>query len=100
MRGLTVVVAGADAARFEAALTLANAQAALGGRARIYLHDAAVTMPLTGPMVTAARELGVTFIACQTALATHGVTPADCVEGGGMVGILADLGDDRLVTLG
>ena len=100
VRGLTLVVAGADAARFDAALTLANAQAALGGRVRIYLHDAAVTVPLTGPLVETARELGVTFIACQTALATHNVTPVEGVEGGGMVGLLAGLGDDRLVTLG
>ena len=99
MRGLTVIVAGGHAARFEAALTLATAQAALGGRVRVYLHDAAVTLPLSGALIDTARELGVAFLACQTALDTHGVHPPDWVDGGGMVGLLADLGDDRLVTL-
>ncbi|MBN2970968.1 hypothetical protein JW805_02905 [Roseomonas aeriglobus] len=97
MRALTIVVAGADLARFDAALTLANAQAALGGRARLYLHDAAVTLPFTGPLCDAARELGVEVIACQTALDVHGVPLPDGAEGGGMVGLLGTLGDDRLV---
>lgn len=100
VRGLTVIVAGADAARFGAALTLANAHAALGGRTRLYLHDAAVTVPLTGALADTARELGVTIIACQTALDDHDVPLPAGVEGGGMVGLLADLGEDRLVALG
>ena len=99
MRGLTIIVTGDDAARFDAALTLANAQAALGGRARVYLHDAAVAVPLTGPLVDAARELGVTFIACQTALDQHRVELAEGVEGGGMVGVMGSLEEDRLVSV-
>jgi peroxiredoxin family protein len=99
MRGLTIVVVGADPARFDAALTLANAQAALGGRVRVYLHDAAVTLGMAGALGDAARELGVAFIACQTALDTHDVALADGVSGGGMVGLVADLGDDRLVVV-
>jgi peroxiredoxin family protein len=99
VRGLTIVVAGADRARFDAALTLANAQAALGGRARVYLHDAAVTLALAGELFEAACELGVAVIACQTALDTHGVALADGIAGGGMIGLLADLDDDRLVVV-
>ncbi|WP_294290014.1 peroxiredoxin [uncultured Sphingomonas sp.] len=97
MRGLTIVVASADPARFDAALTLANAQSALGGRTRLYLHDAAVTLPLTGTLMDAARDLGVELIACQTALDTHGVPLPGGAEGGGMVGLLATMNDDRLV---
>lgn len=96
LRGLTIVVVGADPARFGAALTLANAQAALGGRARLYLHDAAVTLSFTGPLAEAALELGVSVIACQTALEEHGVPLSQGAEGGGMIGLLDTLGDDRL----
>ena len=98
VRGLTVIVAGADPARFDAALTLANAHAALGGRARVYLHDAAVTLARPEPLYDAARELGVAFVACQTALDTHGVVLPAGWAGGGMIGLVAALEDDRLVV--
>ncbi len=97
MRGLTIIVSGADSAGLDAALTLANAQAALGGRARVYLHDAAVTLAFPADLRAAADELGVLFIACQTALDLHGVALPAGFEGGGMVGLLSSLGDDRLV---
>lgn len=99
MRGLTVVVASADPVRLDAALTIANAQAALGGRTQVFLHDAAVTAALPADLYAAAVDLGVTFIACQTALDTHGATLAPGWEGGGMVGLMAELGDDRLVIV-
>lgn len=98
MRGLTIVVAGADAARFDAALTMANAQAALGARARLYLHDSAVTLLAPGPLLAMALELGVAVVACQSALAEHGVALPDGVEAGGMISLFSDLGDDRLVV--
>ena len=97
MRGLTIVVASADPARLDAALTLANAHAALGGRARVYLHDSAVTAAMPPDLYAAAVELGVMFVACQTALDTHGVVLPRDLEGGGMIGLVADLGEDRLV---
>ncbi|MFD1788423.1 peroxiredoxin [Sphingomonas floccifaciens] len=97
MRGLTIIVADADPARFDAALTLATAQAALGARARLYLHDAAVTLPLTGALADTAHELGVEIIACQTALDVHGIAPQPGVDGGGMVGLLGTIGEDRLL---
>lgn len=99
MRGLTIVVADADPARLDAALTLANAAAALGGRVRVYFHDAAVTLALPPVHAEAARELGVVLIACQTALDIHQVALPPGYEGGGMVGLLADLGEDRLVVV-
>ncbi len=97
MRCLTIIVGGADAARFDAALTLANAQAALGGRVRIYLHDAAVTLPWPAAHKLVAAELGVHVIACQTALDRHGVALPAGADGGGMISLLADLADDRLI---
>jgi predicted peroxiredoxin len=117
MRGLTIVVAAADPARFHAALSLAAAQAALGGRARIYLHGEAVAllgqpgdetryaeagMPGSAELRAEAEALGVTLTACQSGFALAGLSHADTgpgVEAGGLLGLLAGLGDDRLVVL-
>ncbi|MHA6722441.1 peroxiredoxin [Sphingomonas sp. RS2018] len=97
MRGLTVIVAGADRDRFDAALTLVSAQAALGGRARLYCHGPAVKLLADAALLVTALDLGVEIIACQTALADHGVRLPTGAEAGGMVSLLQTLGDDRLV---
>jgi len=113
--GLTIIVASADSERFRAALTLANAQGALGGRVRLFCHEASVallapetsdpppppSLPDRTQMIAMARELGVTLIACQTGLALAGVPAAALpgIETGGMVELLASLGDDRLVVI-
>ena len=103
LRGLTIIVATADAERFDAALTLASAHAALGGRTRLYCHDRAVTL-LVGdsPLLATARDIGVVAIACQTGLANAGIAhdtlPAG-TEAGGMIGVIAALEDDRLVVI-
>ena len=103
LRGLTIIVATADAERFDAALTLASAHAALGGRTRLYCHDRAVGLLIgSAPLLATAREIGVALVACQTGLANAGIAhdslpPA--TEAGGMVGILAALDDDRLVVI-
>lgn len=119
MLGLTILVATADVERFRAALSLACAHAALGGRTRLYCHEAAVALLVPGAdpgngalagmglatraqLLTEALESGVTLIACQTGLAATGIafdTLTAGVEPGGLVSLLADLGDDRLVTL-
>ena len=111
MRGLTIIVAGVDPDRLRAALTLACAAAALGGRTRVYLHEAAVGLlareapaPAGLPNLTELRGIaddgGVELIACQTGLALAGLA-ADTqrVAAGGLIDLLATLGDDRLVTL-
>ncbi len=111
MRGLTVVVATGDPDRLRAALTLACAAAALDARTRVYLHEAAVALlgqphpappglPTIDELRAMAVESGVRVIACQTGLALAG-TSADAlgVDGGGMIELLATLGEDRLVTL-
>ncbi|MDF7775465.1 peroxiredoxin [Sphingomonas sp. AOB5] len=103
MRGLTILVATADAERFRMALTLAAANAALGGRTRVYLHEAAVALLGTDePLIATAMETGATLIACQTGLAIAEMDASALPEGvetGGLVGILADLGDDQLTTV-
>ena len=99
VRGLTIIVATADAERFAAALTIASAGAALGARTRLYCHGRAVTLLARGEPLDTALELGVAFIACQSALAEAAMTLPDFAEGGGMVSLLATLDDDRLVTV-
>ncbi len=105
MRGLTILVATADPARYCAALELAAAQAALGGRARVHLHGEAVTMLFTdesaglAELRVEAAALGVEMSACQTGLAaTPGRSLPDNVAAGGPIGLLTELGEDRFVT--
>lgn len=119
MRGLTIIATTADVERFRAALSLACAHAALGGAARIYCHEAAVRLLVSGEdgddamraaaglasraqLLDEALASGVALIACQTGLAAASIgfdtLPAG-VEPGGLVSLLAELGDDRLVTL-
>jgi hypothetical protein len=99
MRGLTIIVVSADAQRFAAALAIASAHAALGGQARVYLHDAAVGCLLPTSALGTALELGVILIACQTGLADAAIPLPAGVDAGGLVSLLAELGDDRLVTV-
>ncbi len=119
MTGLTVILFATDAARGRAALTLAIAKAALGGRVRLYAHELAVTllrpdvdpdaamlaaagMPDRPALLAMALEAGVTLIACQTGLALAGLAISDLaagVEAGGLVGLLAELDSDQLVTV-
>jgi predicted peroxiredoxin len=112
MRGLTVVVTTADPDRLRAGLTMACAAAALGGRARVYLHEGAVALlaqdtpaPATGlPSLAELRavavESAVAVVACQTGLALAALSAEVAgVQAGGMIELLATLGDDRLVAL-
>lgn len=103
MRGLTLLIATADPERFRMALTLASANAALGGRTRVYFHEAAVGLLATPePLITTAQETGATLIACQTGLAMAEMDATALPEGvetGGLIGLLAALGDDRLDTI-
>ena len=104
MRGLTILVATADPARFHAALSLAASQAALGGRARLHLQSEAVALLDPGCSdLTALRDeavaLGVEFTACQTGLAERGGTALPPgVEADGLLGLLTSLGEDRMVV--
>ena len=121
MTGLTVIVTTTDPVRFRAGLTLALAQSALGERVRLYCHEASVALLARAPrdddegaalsavglpdrlaLIAMARATGVMLIVCQTGMAMTGLAMdnlATGVEAGGMMGLLADLGDDRLVTV-
>lgn len=108
LRGLTILVATTDRARFQAALSLAAAQAALGGRARVHLHGEAIALFAPGIAPDAAElrgeclALGVTFSACQSGLDMTGLSFEELgqgIEPGGLVGLLGSLGEDRLVSL-
>jgi len=119
LRGMTVVIATADAARFRSALGLAAAQAALGARARLLLDAAAVPLagrlalaeedrlsaaglPTTDELLDTCLELGVEVLLCQSGLALAGLDLAALdprLRAGGMVEVLATLADDRLVVV-
>lgn len=118
MRGLTVLVATADPVRFRAALSTAAANAALGGRARVFLHEDAVVLlqasadpdaarltaaglPSQADLIAITRESGVELLVCQSGLALTGLSMAELPAGtaaGGLVSLLATLGEDRLLA--
>jgi len=102
MMGIGIIVADADTVRFRTVLTLAAAQAALGGRVRILLDSGAVMLAQApDALLESCLELGAEVMLCQTGLADAGLDasaldPRFCY--GGMVGWLAALGEDRLVV--
>jgi len=113
MQGLSIVVAGADPARLHAALSMAAAWTALERPARIFLqaeaagllsglddHASGEGQPSLGELLTESLELGVSVTACQTGLALCGLSAEGLpkgVETGGLVGFLAERGDDQLM---
>lgn len=120
MRGLTVIVTRGEADALYSALLIASGAAAQGGAARVFCDGPAV--PLLQPATTApldakralhgqprlselrqeARNLGVRLVACQAGMALAGLdidALGDGVEAAGLVGLIGNLGDDRLVTL-
>ncbi len=120
MRGLTIIIADVSSIRFRAALSLACAHAALVGKARLFLSGEAVSIiraPISGwdddeyalagqpdlaSLYAEALDAGVGFIVCQTGMALGNAEMSDFdprVEAGGMISLLASLGDDRLVTV-
>ncbi|MET0268877.1 MAG: peroxiredoxin [Sphingomonas sp.] len=120
MRGLTILLAAADAERLRTALSLAAAQAALGGAAHVFCQNEAVALlrppvagerdaahaaaglPTLAALLGEALALGVTITACQSGLALTG-TDARALDAriafGGPIGVLQALGADRLVCL-
>jgi predicted peroxiredoxin len=103
MRGAAIIVAGTDAPRFQTALTLAASYAALGGRVRLLLDGEAVRLaPSGGKLLDSCFDLGVTVTLCQSGLAAAGLGASALdprFDYGGMVGFLADLGEDRLLIV-
>lgn len=120
MRGLTIVLADLSSERFRAALSIAAAQAALGGRARLFCQGEAVAvlrppiqgmeddahedagLPVLATLFEEAISLGVTVIACQSGLTltnTDARTLDKRIEYGGLVSLLQSLSDDRLICV-
>lgn len=118
LRGLTIVVAEAAPERFRAALTLVAANAALGGRARLFCQGDAVALlrapmrgeadarhaaaglPTLAELFQEALGLGVEIVACQSGLHLAGIDAA-ALDGriafGGPVSVIQTLEDDRLL---
>lgn len=120
MRPLTIIVTTPDAERLRGALTLAAAQAALGGGATLFLQLDAVALlraPVAAPrdgahrqaglpslpmLLAEAQALGVAIVACQSGLALCGMTLADLpagVDAGGPLAILGNAGDDARLLI-
>lgn len=118
VRGLTIVVTRPSGLR--AALDLAAANAALDGPTRIFAQGeavAALAQPMQGPhdedyrlaglptmaeLCEEALALGVAIVACQSGLALIGIAASRLdprIGFGGPIGLLRDLGEDRLVTM-
>ncbi|HET8612848.1 MAG TPA: DsrE family protein [Sphingomonas sp.] len=120
MRGLTIIVADMSSERFRTALGLAAAQAALGGRARVFCQGEAVSvlrppiqgmeddahedagLPTLAMLFEEALGLGVELIACQSGLQltnTDAATLDRRITFGGLVSLMQTLGEDRLVSV-
>lgn len=105
MRPLLVILVDADATRARAAIGLAAAQAALGGKAHLHLDAGAI--PVLGDRaVTIAVEdacaLGAVLSLCPTGLADHAALPPRFPDADryGLVSLLGELADDaRLVVI-
>lgn len=119
MRGLTLLVATADAERLHAALTYAAAGAATGVSVKLHLHEGAVALlvplkpapgdeargaaglPTLPQIFEEALALGVAVSVCQSGLALAGIDLARIdprVEAQGPVGLLGALGEDRMIV--
>ena len=120
MRGLTVIVTSEDPDRLYSALLLASGVAAQGGGACVFCDGPSVSLlqpataapldakralhgqPRLSELRSEAHNLGVRLIACQAGMALAGLdieALGDGVEAGGLVGLIGEIGDDRLVTL-
>ena len=112
VQGLSIVVSGTDPSRLHAALSMAAAWAALERPARIFLQAEAAGLlarldgetgngqPSLRELLGESMALGVAVIACQSGLALSGLSAESLPEGvetGGLVGFLAERGDDQLM---
>ncbi len=118
MRGVTVILAEPAPARLRAALSLATAVAAVGGRARLFLHEDAVTLfaaPLASPgdsrrsasglptlaqLFEEALAMPVEVILCQSGVAMAGMDFGQLdhrIATGGLISVIATADDDRVV---
>lgn len=121
MPGLNILVLTDDAERFRGALTLALAQAALGGAVRLFLQLDAVRLlrdaapapcdadhgahglPTLAVLIDEALEAGIAIVACQSGLALTGLAAAALdarIEAGGPLSFLQGCDErDRLIVI-
>lgn len=121
MPGLNIVVVTDEPERFRGALMLAMAQAALGGRTRIFLQVDAVRLlrpsttaprdrdhaahglPSLAALIDEALDAGVALVACQSGMTLAGIDADDLnprIEAGGPVSFLQSAGpDERLLSV-
>lgn len=117
---LTILVVSNDEARYHAALSIAAANAALGGATRVHLHAeaaalavasfsadfddryAAAGLPRLTQLIDDAIELGVRLTVCQTGLTLAGLEASQIdprIEASGLIAVLAEAQDARITTL-
>ncbi len=101
-RALTIIVSGTDPDRLRSAFGVAAAEAALGGRVRLFFDAGAVSLLRVLPaaleeMLEAAIDLAVEVSVCQTGLAEQGITLDPRFNPGGLVTLMADSAEDRLL---
>jgi predicted peroxiredoxin len=120
VRELRILVTTADAERFRGALVLAGSQAALGGKAAIFLQldavrllrapiaapeddaHAAAGLPRLAHLLDDVIGLGVAVIACQSGLALTGLSVDSLPSGitaGGPIGFLQQTLDDARIVI-
>ncbi|UZK69500.1 peroxiredoxin [Sphingomonas sp. S1-29] len=97
---LAIIVVTADVERWRAAVAIAQANAALGRRTALYLHDAATGLLAEDDAAIAGMlEMGVRLVACQTGLAALGLALPPEIEAGGLVSFLAETGEERVIAV-
>lgn len=120
MRGLNIVVAARDGARFYAALEIAMAAAALGKTVRLFLQGEAVALlrapiahdgdaarraagqPDLAGLVAEAAAMEIVPIVCQSGMALAGLTAGELpphVRAGGLLSFLAEAGLEDQLTV-
>lgn len=121
MRPLKIILLSPDPERFRGVLTLAAAQAALGGKVAVFFQLEAAALlrqPLPAPndrehvekglpplaeLMDDARALGVVFVACQSGMELCGMDaealPPGAIVGGPVSFLQATDDGDRLVVV-
>lgn len=110
MQGLTIIVASADPVRFQSALEVAAASAALGRPTRLFLQSDAARLLRTGDgapadpgtldLLPEALALGAQVTVCQSGLALAGMRAdalPDGIDTGGLVELLSGAAGDQLL---
>jgi predicted peroxiredoxin len=117
---LLLIATTDDAERLRGALTIACAEAALGGSVRLFLQLDAVALlrpdtpaprddvhracglPTLTALIDDALDLGVHIVACQSGLALAGMDAGELdprITAGGPVGVLAAAGSSQRVVI-